>query len=226
MALGRLFLCLVTMCFFADKGSPPQFSSAKLVHVTSTQFKVGPPVFERAVYRVNLSEFAPLHTPVTMVTNKFTINPDTGLISTTGPINADSASRFELDVITSDKKAATKVIVDVIDVNNNGPEFEQTSYKASVDENNTPVGTEIIQVDSTDKDQGRNGVVRYSILGGTNHFAINEETGVVTVTKPLDRELHPIYVLKIASRDQAVNEPQLLLCVCDCFCGRAWVSDL
>ncbi|XP_061575005.1 protocadherin Fat 1a isoform X2 [Cololabis saira] len=204
-----------------DKGTPPQFSSAKLVHVTSAQFQKGPPVFEKAVYRVNLSEFAPLHTPVTMVTavpkyphlqyafkhspdkNRFTINPDTGLISTTGPINANtSPPQFEIEVITSDRKATTKVIVDVIDVNNNAPEFQQTSYKASVDEN-VPVGTSVVTVKATDLDRGENGYVTYSITNLTPQpFVINYFSGVISTSEVLDYELMPrIYNLKVRASD-------------------------
>uniref|UniRef100_A0A3P8RFC4 FAT atypical cadherin 1a n=1 Tax=Astatotilapia calliptera TaxID=8154 RepID=A0A3P8RFC4_ASTCA len=203
-----------------DKGSPPQFSSAKLVHVTSPQFKVGPAVFEKAIYRVNLSEFAPLHTPVTMVTavpkypqlkyafrhksdkNRFTINPDTGLISTAGPINADISSQFQLDVITSDKKATTKVIVDVIDVNNNAPEFQQTSYKASVDEN-VPIGTSVVTVKATDLDKGENGYVTYSITNvNPQPFVIDYFSGVISTSEVLDYELMPrIYNLKVRASD-------------------------
>nr|XP_040041664.1 protocadherin Fat 1a isoform X1 [Gasterosteus aculeatus aculeatus]XP_040041665.1 protocadherin Fat 1a isoform X1 [Gasterosteus aculeatus aculeatus] len=203
-----------------DKGSPPQFSSVKLVHVTSAHFKAGPPIFEKAVYRVNLSEFAPLLTPVTMVTalphypqlkyafkhksdkNKFTINPDTGLISTAGPINADFTPRFELDVITVDKKAAAKVIVDVIDVNNNAPEFEQTSYAASVDEN-VPAGTSVVAVKATDLDRGENGYVTYSITNvSPQPFVIDYFSGVVSTSEVLDYELMPrIYNLKVRASD-------------------------
>ncbi|XP_041822090.1 protocadherin Fat 1a [Chelmon rostratus] len=203
-----------------DKGSPPQFSSVKLVHVTSAQFKVGPPIFEKAVYRVNLSEFAPLHTPVTMVAavpkypqlkyafrhksdkSRFTINPDTGLISTTGPINADFAPRFELDVITTDKKASTKVIVDVTDVNNNAPEFQQTSYKAGVDEN-VPAGTSVVTVKATDLDRGENGYVTYSITNlSPQPFVIDYFSGVISTSEVLDYELMPrIYNLKVRASD-------------------------
>ncbi|XP_037830702.1 protocadherin Fat 1a isoform X5 [Kryptolebias marmoratus] len=203
-----------------DKGTPAQFSSAKLVHVTSALFQNGPPVFEKAIYRVNLSEFAPLHTPVTMVTavpkyphlkyafkhspdkNRFSINPDTGLISTAGPINADISLKFELDLITSDKKAATRVIVDVIDVNNNAPEFQQTSYKASVDEN-VPVGTSVVTVKATDLDKGENGYVTYSITNlSPQPFVIDYFSGVISTSEDLDYELMPrIYHLKVRASD-------------------------
>uniref|UniRef100_A0A3B5L9E8 Uncharacterized protein n=1 Tax=Xiphophorus couchianus TaxID=32473 RepID=A0A3B5L9E8_9TELE len=203
-----------------DKGTPPQFSSAKLVHITSAEFQKGPPVFEKAVYRVNLSEFAPLHTPVMMVTavpryphqnyafkhssdkNRFSINADTGLISTAGPINADISAQYEIEVITSDKKAATKVIVDVIDVNNNAPEFQQTSYKASVDEN-VPIGTSVVAVKATDLDKEENGYVTYSITNlSPQPFVIDYFSGVISTSEVLDYELMPrIYNLKVRASD-------------------------
>ncbi|XP_036407043.1 protocadherin Fat 1-like isoform X2 [Megalops cyprinoides] len=204
-----------------DKGNPPQFSSVKVVHVISPQFKIGPPKFEHSIYRANLSEFAPLHTPVIMVkalpkypqieyilkhkTDKspFTINPDTGLITTTGPIRAEEASRFELEVVTSDRNAATKVVIDVIDMNNNAPEFLQASYKVSVDEH-VPVGTAVLTISARDLDDGENGFVTYSIASGNQPqpFIIDSFTGVISISEDLDYELMPrIYHLRIRASD-------------------------
>ncbi|XP_057188833.1 protocadherin Fat 1a isoform X3 [Triplophysa rosa] len=203
-----------------DKGSPPQFSSAKVIHVTSPHFKVGPPKFTEAVYRVNVSEFAPLHTPVVMVTavpkypqlkyafkhklakNHFAINADSGLITTAGPLHADSVARYELEVVTSDRKAAAKVIIDVIDVNNNAPEFKQTSHRSSVDEN-MPIGTSVLTVKATDLDSGENGYVTYSIANANSQpFVIDYFSGIVSTSEVLDYELMPrIYTLKVRASD-------------------------
>uniref|UniRef100_A0A671N4Q7 Protocadherin Fat 1-like n=1 Tax=Sinocyclocheilus anshuiensis TaxID=1608454 RepID=A0A671N4Q7_9TELE len=203
-----------------DKGSPPQFSSAKVIHVMSPHFKVGPPKFSQATYRVNVSEFAPLNTPVVMVTavpkypqlkyafrhkldkNNFAINADSGLITTAGPLHADSVNRYELEVMTSDKKASAKVIINVIDVNNNGPEFKQTSYKASVDEN-MPIGTSVLTVKATDLDSGENGYVTYSIANvNPQPFVIDYFSGIISSSEILDYELMPrIYTLKVRASD-------------------------
>uniref|UniRef100_A0A8C2CXI1 FAT atypical cadherin 1a n=1 Tax=Cyprinus carpio TaxID=7962 RepID=A0A8C2CXI1_CYPCA len=203
-----------------DKGSPPQFSSAKVIHVTSPHFKVGPSKFSQAIYRVNVSEFAPLHTPVVMVTavpkypqlkyafrhkldkNHFAINADSGLITTAGPLHADSVNKYELEVMTSDKKAAAKVIINVIDVNNNAPEFKQTSYKASIDEN-MPIGTSVLTVKATDLDSGENGYVTYSIANvNPQPFVIDYFSGVISSSEILDYELMPrIYTLQLRASD-------------------------
>ncbi|XP_062865096.1 protocadherin Fat 1a [Trichomycterus rosablanca] len=203
-----------------DKGSPSLFSSTKVIHVTSSQFKVGPPKFEHSVYRANISEFAPLNTPVIMVTAvpkypqlkyafrqkldkiPFAIHPDTGLITTAGPIRAERSPQYELEVIIHDKKAATKVIIDVIDVNNNAPEFQQSSYKASVDEN-MPIGTSVLTVKASDLDSGENGYVTYSIANiNPVPFSIDYFSGVISTSEQLDYELMPrIYNLRVRVSD-------------------------
>ncbi|KAJ8262335.1 hypothetical protein GJAV_G00165280 [Gymnothorax javanicus] len=203
-----------------DKGSPPQFSAVKVVHLMPPNLKVAPPKFEKSVYRVKLSEFAPPHTPVIMVRalpyhpqlryllkhnmakNTFTINQETGLITTVVRLQAEDTAKFELEVMTSDRSAAAKVVVEVIDMNNNAPEFIQASYKASVDEH-MPAGTEVLMVSARDADIGENGFVSYSIANANPMpFNIDYFTGVISTARDLDYELMPrIYNLRVRASD-------------------------
>lgn len=203
-----------------DKGSPPQFSSIKVIHVTSPRFKAGPVKFEKDVYRAEISEFAPPNTPVVMVKAipsyshlryvfkstpgkaKFSLNYNTGLISILEPIKRQQASHFELEVTTSDRKASTKVLVKILGTNSNPPEFAQTAYKASFDEN-VPIGTTVMSVSAVDPDEGENGYVTYSIAN-LNHvpFVIDHFTGAVSTSENLDYELMPrVYTLRIRASD-------------------------
>lgn len=203
-----------------DKGTPPQFSSVKVIRVTSPQFKAGPVKFEKDVYRAEISEFAPSNTPVVMVKvtpsyshlkyvfkstpgkAKFSLNHNTGLISILEPIKRQQASHFELEVTTSDRRASTRVLVKVLSANSNPPEFTQTAYKASFDEN-VPIGTTVLSVSAVDPDEGENGYVTYSIAN-LNHvpFIINHFTGAVSTSEDLDYELMPrVYTLRIRASD-------------------------
>ncbi|XP_049721123.1 protocadherin Fat 1 isoform X2 [Elephas maximus indicus] len=203
-----------------DKGSPPRFSSPKIIHVASPRFKTGPVKFEKDVYRAEISEFAPPNTPVVMVKAtpgyshlryvfkstpgkaKFSLNSNTGLISILEPIKRQQASHFELEVTTSDRKASTKVVVKVLGTNSNAPEFTQTAYKASFDEN-VPVGTSVMSVSAVDPDEGENGYVTYSIAN-LNHvpFVVNHFTGAVSTSEDLDYELMPrVYTVRIRASD-------------------------
>ncbi|XP_050003178.1 protocadherin Fat 1 isoform X3 [Alexandromys fortis] len=204
-----------------DKGTPPQFSPVKVIHVVSPRFRAGPVKFEMDVYRAEISEFAPPHTPVVLVKAipsyshlryvfkstpakaKFSLNPNTGLISILEPIKRQQhTSHFELEVTTSDRKASTKVMVKVVGTNSNPPEFTQTTYKASFDEN-APVGTTVMRVSAVDPDEGENGYVTYSIAN-LNHvpFVIDHFTGAVSTSENLDYELMPrVYTLRIRASD-------------------------
>uniref|UniRef100_A0A8C5K818 FAT atypical cadherin 1 n=1 Tax=Jaculus jaculus TaxID=51337 RepID=A0A8C5K818_JACJA len=203
-----------------DKGNPPQFSSVRVIHIMSPKFRAGPVKFEKDLYRVEISEFAPPNTPLVMVKaipsyshlryvfkstsgkTKFSLNHNTGLISILDPIKRQQASHFELEVMTSDRKASTKVLVKVLSANSNPPEFMQTAYKTSFDEN-TPIGTTVMSVSAVDPDDGENGYVTYSIAN-LNHvpFVIDHFTGAVSTSENLDYELMPrIYTLRIRASD-------------------------
>ncbi|XP_075412906.1 protocadherin Fat 1 isoform X2 [Tenrec ecaudatus] len=203
-----------------DKGTPPRFSSVKVIQVTSPHFQAGPVKFEKAVYRVDISEFAPPNTPVVMVKVKpnyshlryvfkstpgkvkFSLNHHTGLISILEPVKRQQASHFELEVTTSDRRASTRVLVKVVGANSSPPEFSQAAYTASFDEN-VPVGTSVMSVRAVDPDEGENGYVTYSITN-VNHvpFVIDHFTGAVSTSEHLDYELMPrVYTLRIRASD-------------------------
>ncbi|XP_043918442.1 protocadherin Fat 1 [Protopterus annectens] len=203
-----------------DRGAPPQFSAVKVIHVAPLQSKYRPVRFEKDVYKVTISEFSPPNTPVVIVKaipsyphlryifrrnegkTKFALNANTGLIATAELLNAQSMSPFELEVMTNDRKAFTKVIINIEDVNNNAPEFTQTSYKASVNEN-VPVGTSVLTVRAIDPDNSENGYVTYSIANvNPPPFSIDHFTGVISTSLLLDYELMPrVYNLRVRASD-------------------------
>ena len=76
---------------------------------------------------------------------------------------------------------------------------------------NASVGAEVITINAVDTDIGSNGLVKYSIrkdpLGNFKAFSIDENTGVLTLQKPLDRERQKIYELRIEAHDEGVPTP-------------------
>lgn len=69
----------------------------------------------------------------------------------------------------------------MVDVNENlyAPYFPDFAVRSSVKENSR-AGTSVLTVSAKDDDEGRNGVLRYSISGGSGlgTFTIDEDTGV------------------------------------------------
>lgn len=73
---------------------------------------------------------------------------------------------------------------------------------------NTSIGADIITVQAIDTDVGSNGAVRYRIrpdpLGSFRNFAIDQVSGILTLTQELDRESQKIYELRIEAYDLGV----------------------
>lgn len=53
--------------------------------------------------------------------------------------------------------------VDVLDVNDNAPTFEQETYTAVIPEN-APSGVSVVNITATDPDEDKGGVINYEII--------------------------------------------------------------
>uniref|UniRef100_A0A8B9HHJ9 Cadherin 2 n=1 Tax=Astyanax mexicanus TaxID=7994 RepID=A0A8B9HHJ9_ASTMX len=105
------------------------------------------------------------------------------------------------------------IVINVIDMNDNRPEFVHQIWNGTVPEGSRP-GTSVMTVTSEDKDDPRtqNGQLRYKILSqnpespSSNMFTINNRTGsIITVAAGLDREKVPQYTLIIQATDMEGN---------------------
>jgi len=69
------------------------------------------------------------------------------------------------------------VTISLVDVNDNPPEFERTTYSLSVSEA-TPVGTGVGRVFATSRDVGVNADISYAVVDAvTSDFDVNSNTG-------------------------------------------------
>ena len=101
--------------------------------------------------------------------------------------------------------AMASVVVNIENLNDESPIFEYPQgYSVSIPEN-SPLGTEIIQVKATDSDEGEFGQVTYEL--SNPNFAIDPNDGTVTVVNSqiLDRESNPEITLQLIAKDVAPN---------------------
>ncbi|XP_047411467.1 protocadherin Fat 2 [Sciurus carolinensis] len=203
----------------ARSGSrPPSYSQIRGFHLPPS--KLTSLQFEKAVYRVKLSEFSPPGSRVVLVkvtpafpnlqyvlkpsseNTGFKINARTGLITTTKLMDFHDRARYQLHVRTSPGLASTMVAIDIVDCNNHAPVFNRSSYDGTLDEN-IPPGTSVLTVTATDWDHGENGCVTYSIAGPKAvPFSIDPYLGIISTSKPMDYELMKrIYTFRVRASD-------------------------
>uniref|UniRef100_A0AAQ5YXC9 FAT atypical cadherin 3b n=1 Tax=Amphiprion ocellaris TaxID=80972 RepID=A0AAQ5YXC9_AMPOC len=119
---------------------------------------------------------------------------------------------FNLTLLAEDRGvprlySQTFVEVEVVDVNENlyAPYFPDFAVRGSVKENSR-VGTSVLTVSAKDDDKGRDGMLRYSVRGGSGlgAFTIDEDTGVIYTAGILDCETKDSYWLSVFATDRGV----------------------
>ncbi|XP_041653448.1 protocadherin gamma-C5-like [Cheilinus undulatus] len=106
------------------------------------------------------------------------------------------------------KSGTSKIIVNVLDNNDNVPVFEQPFYKVSVQENNSN-GSFVITTKATDIDEGPNGEIEYSLGIHTppsvlSLFHIDPLTGDIFLKNHLDHEAQTSYRIDISAKDKGL----------------------
>jgi hypothetical protein len=81
-------------------------------------------------------------------------------------------------------------------VNDNPPIFDRSIYQRSVPEDEK-LDTIILQIHATDRDEGENARISYSIDDPSSTFRINEQTGEIILIKSLDYEKIRSYSISI-----------------------------
>ncbi|XP_029368541.1 protocadherin alpha-8-like isoform X6 [Echeneis naucrates] len=215
-----------------DGGTPPRTGASKVtVHVLD--INDNPPVFSSPLYKTRIFENTPVGTAVITlnatdadegtngeivyslrskgqdrILDIFQIDSITGVISVKANVDFEGYTAFEIRAEANDKaqppmSAHCKVLVEVIDVNDNSPEITVTSLFNTVKED-ADIGTAIALVSVLDSDGGRNGEVKLEIL---NEVPFKLETNYknyysLVVNGVLDREVTSLYNVTILATDK------------------------
>ncbi|KAG7465375.1 hypothetical protein MATL_G00175780 [Megalops atlanticus] len=216
----------------AVDGGTPERSGTAQITVTVLDANDNVPVFDQSVYRVSLVENAPRgtlviklnasdldeglngeiaysfsgHAPL-KVRELFSVDSYTGEIRVKGVVDYEKASVYELYVQAKDKGPSAvavhcKVLVDILDVNDNAPEVILTSVSTPVQED-APPGTVIAVISVMDRDSGENGNVDCQIPNNIPfqlHSSFKNYYTLVT-SEILDRETVSEYNITLTARD-------------------------
>ncbi|KAL5018733.1 hypothetical protein ScPMuIL_004455 [Solemya velum] len=142
-------------------------------------------------------------------TNLFTINAQTGTISTLQPLDYESQQRYELEVIVRDggpavRSSTTTVTINVQDMSDSVPLFVSETFSDDVPEN-SPANTFVTAVTAQDMDTFKE--ITYTIpsnFGDATAFSIDQTNGNIYTTRELNYETKNRYVFEV-STTQAAN---------------------
>ncbi|KAJ7326976.1 hypothetical protein JRQ81_016735 [Phrynocephalus forsythii] len=139
----------------------------------------------------------------------FQIDGNTGQIYVTGPLDREKEERISLKVLAKNAGSIRGADIDEVVVNitildaNDPPVFSLDVYSVQISEG-VPTGTHVTFVSAFDSDSLPSwNRFSYFIGSGNNNgaFSINPQTGQITVTAELDREMLPMYNLSVLAID-------------------------
>ncbi|XP_043924984.1 putative protocadherin beta-18 isoform X6 [Protopterus annectens] len=175
----------------AVDGGEPQRTGTTVVLVAVLDSNDNPPVFNQTVYKVKLFEQNAVNYVALKVTATdlddgpngdityafshisesngriFKLNNKTGEITVAEPLDFEDRNIYQMEVQARDGGGLTeycKVIVEIVDVNDNAPEIILTSVRSPLPEDSSPQ-TVVALLNVKDRDGGGNGDIRCSIKG-------------------------------------------------------------
>ncbi|XP_053847448.1 protocadherin alpha-8-like [Vidua macroura] len=231
-ALDRETIPVHRLVLTATDGGRPSLTGTMELVISVLDANDNAPQFNQSVYNVYLSEDAIQGTIVARMnatdldegTNRdvkyeidtivpprasdlFSIDANTGEIRLTGALDFEEVNLYDLNVKATDKgtpplSGHCKVVLEVLDVNDNAPEVRVTSLSVPVAED-ASVGTVVALLSVSDRDSGENGRVRCwvwpaSPFGLEATFAGSYS---LVLREALDRERVSEYEVEVRAED-------------------------
>ncbi|XP_055782688.1 protocadherin alpha-3-like isoform X37 [Salvelinus fontinalis] len=227
------------LLFAAMDGGKPVRSGTSEIKIEVLDVNDNSPIFTKDVYSVRLSENVPIGATVIQVNatdldegangevrysfgnevdrkvrELFILDSITGEITVKGVIDYEENNKYEIDIQASDQGLAPlttdkSVIVKIVDVNDNAPEIEATSFSNAIPEDSKP-GTTVALISVNDLDSGLNGKVICSVLEDLPFklmSSLQDNMYSVITKSPLDREKQGHYDVTIVAKDE--GQPSL-----------------
>ena len=143
----------------------------------------------------------------------FSLGSTNGELITRKMLNIYKTKKYHLTIVASEKRNPTDrtpslnstmvLIVDVIDVNDKKPKFTKHNYQAHLEEN-MPIGSVVVQLNSTDADLDKQFTdVTYQLLDSEHLFSIDAVTGIITTKTAHDREQDSLFSVSVIVKNVA-----------------------
>ncbi|XP_049441901.1 protocadherin alpha-2-like isoform X13 [Epinephelus fuscoguttatus] len=232
-ALDREKQSVITLLLTAvDGGKSPRSGSLQInVYILDVNDNI--PTFSKSLYKARVPENAAPRTVVIQLnatdldegmnskilyslikrgnidpSKFFYLNSETGEITVKGTLDYEETPAYEVrvqarDQGTTPRSAHAKLLIEIIDVNDNTPEISVTSFMTPVKED-AELGTIVALVTVSDKDGGNNGVTNCKVVGSVP-FKLKsnyKNDYSLVVDGPLDRENTSLYNVTITATDE------------------------
>ncbi|KAM9455748.1 protocadherin gamma-A8-like isoform 34-T34 [Clarias gariepinus] len=221
-----------TLLLTAMDGGEPVLSGTVQIHVTVLDANDNAPVFTQKVYRATLMENAPKGTKLITViasdadegsngrityyisktvdlsSDLFIVDQYSGNVVLNAQVDFEENSNYQLEIQAKDQGGLSdscKVIIDVLDINDNRPSINILSMSQTISEESS-ADTVVAMINVNDPDSGENGNVQ-CIINDNIPFIIKSSSNnffSLHTNQELDREREAEYNITVTCSDEGV----------------------
>ncbi len=222
-----------TLLLEAFDGGDPVLSGTVQIHIIVLDNNDNAPVFTQKIYKTTITENAPKGTILTVVSasdadegsnnivtyyisdtmntnvaDMFLINDKSGELILNDQVDYEKVSNYELNIQAKDQGGLSntcKVVIDVLDINDNSPNINIVSSSHSISEG-AKSGTVVSVLNVDDLDSGGNGQVQ-CVLNDDIPFSITSPSSnffSLQTEQELDREREAEYNISVICADEGV----------------------
>ncbi|XP_054697589.1 protocadherin alpha-2-like isoform X3 [Grus americana] len=231
-ALDRETMAVHRLVVTASDGGRPALTGTVELVISVLDVNDNAPQFNQSVYKVKVLEGSELGTPLiklsatdldeginsdiiylfnrrvaAQVKEMFTIDENHGEIRLQGKLDYEEMNSYEITIEARDKgwpplSGHCKVVVEVLDVNDNAPEVWVTSLSVPVPED-AAAGTVVALLSVSDRDSGANGRVRCAVWPASPFGLVATFAGSYSLVlrEALDRERVSEYEVEVRAED-------------------------
>ncbi|XP_047190618.1 protocadherin beta-16-like [Scophthalmus maximus] len=222
----------LSLILTAVDGGEPRMSGTMQIIITVLDANDNAPVFTKPIYKATVAENSPKGTIVTTVSASdadhgsngiitysirntldhvralFEVNERTGEVRLIGNIDYEKSRNYQINLRASDEGGLTdtcKVIVDILDVNDNTPLIDVMS-KTNVISEDIKSHTVVTIINIQDLDDGENGKVKCTINENIPFLLKSTENNFYSLVtdSELDRERASEYNITVTCSDEGV----------------------
>ncbi|XP_062282122.1 uncharacterized protein LOC133986310 [Scomber scombrus] len=222
----------ISLVLTAVDGGEPQMSGTMQILITVLDANDNAPVFTQPIYKGTIDENALKGTTVTTVSasdadqglngkimysitntlddvrHMFEVDEDNGEVRLIGRLDYEKKKHFQINVRARDNGGLTdscKVIVDVVDINDNEPAIKIMSKSAVISESASP-NTVVTMINIQDPDSGENGKVQCFISDNIPFVLKSSSNNFYSLVtdSDLDREKSSEYNITVTCSDEGV----------------------
>uniref|UniRef100_A0A672SAG8 Cadherin domain-containing protein n=1 Tax=Sinocyclocheilus grahami TaxID=75366 RepID=A0A672SAG8_SINGR len=222
----------ISLLLTAFDGGEPQMSGTMKIHITVLDANDNAPVCSQSVYKTNIAENSPKGTVLTTVSASdadqgangrisfsisstadkaadiFEIDPESGVVKLIGGIDYEISKYYQIDVQARDEGGHTdscKIIVDVIDTNDNSPTINIISKSSQISED-SKTGNVLAILNIQDLDSNESGKVNCHLNENVPFVIQSSPDGFYSLVTDgdLDRERESEYNISVTCSDEGV----------------------